>query len=283
MNYANQTREQLLVEIKKLEQKAKKSEELEKNLNASNQQLTASDQQLRATIQQLSASEKDLKKEKEFSENLLITANAFILTLDLNANITMFNKFAEKLTGYKKEEVLGKNWFNLFIPKQNRTIIPEVFANVLKEMPEVSSYENYILCRNGSERLIHWENTVLKNENGEISGSLGIGTDITERKLGEDELLKSERKFRSYIENAPDGVFIVNQKGEFLEINQAACEITGYTENELLELTIPELHQQEYLEKARTIFKLLLKMDLQKMNWVILQKQEKKSFGILMP
>ena len=250
----------------------------DQQLRATNQQLSASDQQLRATIQQLTANEKDLKKEKEFSENLLITANVFILTLDLDANITLFNKFAEKLTGYKKEEVLGKNWFNLFIPEQNGTILSEVFANVLKGMPEVSSYENHILCRNGSERLIHWENTVLKKENGEISGSLGIGTDITERKLGEDKLLKSEEKFRSYIENAPDGVFIVNQEGEFLEINQAACEITGYTENELLELTISELHQQEYLEKARSHFQAVIKDGFAKDELGYLTKTGEKKF-----
>jgi len=56
---------------------------------------------------------KALLIEKQLSENILETANAFILTLDIKADITLFNKFAEKLTGYKKEEVLGKNWFDL--------------------------------------------------------------------------------------------------------------------------------------------------------------------------
>ena len=86
----------------------------------------------------------------EFSENLLETANSFIVVLDVNANIILFNKYAEKLTEYKKEEVLGKNWFNLFIPTKNGSVIPEVFSNVLKELPEFSSYENPILCKTGS-------------------------------------------------------------------------------------------------------------------------------------
>ena len=92
------------------------------------QQLTSIEQQLQATNQQLRINEKELKKEKEFSENLLDTANAFILNLDTNANIMLFNKFAEKLTGYKKGEVLGKNWFDIFIPKSDESAIHDVFS-----------------------------------------------------------------------------------------------------------------------------------------------------------
>ena len=65
-------------------------------------------------------------QEKNFSENLLETANTFILTLDENANITNFNQCAEKITGYTKEEVLGKNWFEIFIPLEAKKTIPEV-------------------------------------------------------------------------------------------------------------------------------------------------------------
>ncbi len=121
-------------------------------------------------------------------EQLLKFANVIIITLDKDADIQVFNDFAEKITGYKKEEVIKKNWFDLFIPKRNGFVIPEVFQNVLKEMPEVSSYENPILCKDGSEKLINWKNTVLKDENGEISGILSIGTNITERKQAEEKL-----------------------------------------------------------------------------------------------
>jgi len=157
-------------------------------LEASNQQLIATEQQLRAANQQLIVSENSLKIEKEFSENLLETANTFIVVLDTNANITLFNKFAEELTGFKKKDVLGKNWFDLFIPKRNGAVIPKVFQDVLKEMPGVSSYENPIICNDGSERLISWRNTVLKDETGKISGILSIGIDITERKQAEERL-----------------------------------------------------------------------------------------------
>ena len=69
----------------------------------------------------------------------------------------------------------------------------------------------------------------------------------------------SERKFRSYIENAPDGVFIANEKGKFVEVNKAACDISEYSEKELLELSISEIVQKEYLEKAENHFQTVVK------------------------
>lgn len=135
--------------------------------------------------------EEELRKAKGFCERLIETANTIILTLDENANIVTFNRFAEKLTGYSKEEVLNRNWFDLFIPKRDRSEIPVVFKQVLEEMPEVSSHQNPIVCKNGKERLIEWKNTVLKNEKGGIDGVLSIGLDITDQKRTEEKMKKS--------------------------------------------------------------------------------------------
>lgn len=73
------------------------------------------------------------------------------------------------------------------------------------------------------------------------------------------QLTASEAKFKSYIQNAPDGVFILNEKGKYLEVNKAACEITGYSEDELLRMSIPELTQEEYSEKAKNLFQTVVK------------------------
>jgi len=133
----------------------------------------------------------ELLREKQFSENILETANVFILTLDLKGNITLFNRFAENLTGYKKEEVLHKNWFDLFIPARNSSMIPSVFASVLKKLPEVTAYENPIVCKDGSERLISWSNSILKDKNGAVSGVLSIGLDVTDSRAADERIKKS--------------------------------------------------------------------------------------------
>ncbi|MBW1671644.1 MAG: PAS domain S-box protein [Deltaproteobacteria bacterium] len=184
-------------------------------------------------ITELKQAEETLMIEKEFSVNLLETANAFILTLDINANITLFNKFAAKLTGYKSEEVLGKNWFDLFIPKRNGSVIGEVFSNALGGISEFSSYDNPILLKNGSERIISWENTVLKDENGEISGVLSIGTDITERKRAEEELLKIRERLELAMDAGEHGFWDWNLDTNDVYFSPCYYTMLGYEPGEL--------------------------------------------------
>ncbi|MCF6174381.1 MAG: PAS domain-containing protein [Victivallaceae bacterium] len=193
---------------------------------------------------QLIANQKPLPQTKGFAEILLETANVIIVTLDTDANIMLFNGFAEKLSGYTKQEVFGKNWFELFIPKRNGFVIPEVFQDVLSKMSEVSSYENHILCRDGSERLISWQNSVLKNEHGAISGVLSIGTDVTERRQTEAAIKESEKKASSIVESTPMGIHIysleVDGKLIFTGANPAADHLLGVDNSQFIGKNIEE-------------------------------------------
>lgn len=125
---------------------------------------------------------KETIKEKEFLNSLIDTAGSIVLVLDKNANIILFNKYAEKITGYSKKEVIGKNWFELFIPGNEAYTIKNVFEDVLKNLPDYSNYENKILTKDGRELLINWSNTIVKNEKGEPTGTLSIGINVTEQK-----------------------------------------------------------------------------------------------------
>jgi PAS domain S-box-containing protein len=136
--------------------------------------------------------EHQLLQEKAFSESIIETANSLIVGLNLQGQIILFNKKCEEVTGYKKHEVLEKNWFELFIPPHERARLNEVFAAVVAgELP--SRYENNILTKRGENCLISWSNTFLQNEKYEITGVIGIGIDITELKNLEKQVLQAER------------------------------------------------------------------------------------------
>lgn len=185
-------------------------------------------------VTQIKDTEQALKHAKKFAENLLETANTLIIGLDTNANIRTFNRFAEELTGYKKAEVMGKNWFDIFIQSDQKDRIPKVFTNVLREMPAVSQYENEIITKNGNIQLINWNNSVIKNDQNEITGILSIGVDITERNKAENEIKKSENKFKSIFDNSPLGILYYNYKGIILDCNETFVSIIGSTKEKLL-------------------------------------------------
>ena len=172
--------------------------------------------------------EENLKEAKEFSETIIDLANVIILTLDVHGNIQTFNRFAERLTGYTRQEVVGKNWFTTFIPENNRQEIPIVFKKVLQGLQELPTYENAILCKNKEERLIRWQNTVLENVEGKQVGILSIGQDITEQRRAALYLKESEERFRQIAENIQDVVYIYDPiENHFLYVSPAYEKIWG--------------------------------------------------------
>ena len=131
-------------------------------------------------------SEQELREEERRYRSLLENVYLVAVGLDTNRNITFANPFLLKLTGYTQEEVLGKSWFDLFLPKRDKKGVNEVFQETLsKGLP--SHYENPILTKSGEERLIAWNDTVLKDIHGQLLGTMSIGEDITERKRAEEE------------------------------------------------------------------------------------------------
>jgi PAS domain S-box-containing protein len=154
--------------------------------------------------------EAELRASKELSERLIETAGAIILTLDRQANVTLFNAFAEQLTGYGKDEVVGRNWFELFIPERDRGQIPQVFEQVLRRTPESSQHENHIVTKCGDELLVSWKNTVLHDEHGEPEGVLSIGIDITESKRTEQALIESESRFRQMADSIREVFYLID-------------------------------------------------------------------------
>ena len=81
---------------------------------------------------------------------------------------------------------------------------------------------------------------------------------MLERRLeAENALRESERRYRDYIENSPNGIFVTDEQGHYLEVNRAACEITGYEEHELLSMSIADLLGEEERDEGLRHFQTL--------------------------
>jgi diguanylate cyclase (GGDEF)-like protein/PAS domain S-box-containing protein/putative nucleotidyltransferase with HDIG domain len=84
-----------------------------------------------------------------------------------------------------------------------------------------------------------------------------VFTDITERREAEAALRANEFKYRSYIDHAPDGVFVVNERGRYIDVNEAAVRISGYSKEQLLEMNIIDITADESMDEALLMFKTL--------------------------
>jgi len=93
--------------------------------------------------------------------------------------------------------------------------------------------------------------TTLSDQNGLSREVLKMIEDITERKSVEITLKESEEKLRSYIDNAPEGVFVVDETGRFIEVNESACLVSGYSRNEHFNMSITDILYEESLDEGK--------------------------------
>jgi PAS domain S-box-containing protein len=135
-----------------------------------------------------------LREERDKAQQYLSVARVMIVALNNEGEITLINKRGCKVLGYNEEEIIGKNWFDLCVPEKIRGEVKRVFGKLIAgELDVTEYYENPILTRSGEERIIAWKNTIVRNKEGDIIGSLSSGEDITDRKRAEEELIRSER------------------------------------------------------------------------------------------
>ena len=151
---------------------------------------------VRDITDRLRAEETLRASERRFRE-MLETVQLAAVTLDTQGNVTFCNNYLLELTGWRQEEVLGHSWFDRFIPPESG--VRAMFFDSLAQGAVPAHHENDILTRLGERRLIAWNNTVLRDGQGNIIGTASIGEDITERKRAEEALRSVNRALRMII------------------------------------------------------------------------------------
>jgi two-component system, cell cycle response regulator len=139
--------------------------------------------------------EETLKYERDRAWTYFNIAEVVMLVLDTDKRVIRINRKGCEILGYKEKEIVGKDWFDMFVPERIRSETKEVFMKIIAgDMYPVEYFENPVLTKNGEERVIAWHNTLVKNELGNVIGALSSGEDITERKKTEEQLLISLRE-----------------------------------------------------------------------------------------
>lgn len=139
--------------------------------------------------------EAQLLKEKTRAEEYLKISEAIILELDYDGNIKEINAQGCKLLNCNhKDSLLGKNWFDCFIPEDIYERIYNIFKSIMRgDIENIEYYENQIKTLNGEQRFISWHNTIKKNHKNQIIGTLSSGIDITDNKKMLESLQKTEK------------------------------------------------------------------------------------------
>jgi PAS domain S-box-containing protein len=152
---------------------------------------------------------------KDLFDNLQMAT----VCLDLNGVVSYSNEYLLQLTGRKRHEVVGKNWFELFVPESEP--VRQIFRQMLDKGEIVNYHQHEILTSDGGRLMIAWNNTINRDSNGVISGTTSIGTDITQKYAAEQALEQSHRILRSLVDAAPASLFLIDREGSIQTANNA--------------------------------------------------------------
>jgi PAS domain S-box-containing protein len=142
--------------------------------------------------------EESLRREKDRIQQYLDIAGVIILSIDTSGNVILINKKGCEILGVSEQDILGKNWFDHFIPEKKRDMIKRIFSEIISGKIELNEYmENEILCHDGVERIIEWHNTVVKDDAGRIVSILLSGKNITSYRKAESSLESRTQELES--------------------------------------------------------------------------------------
>ena len=154
------------------------------------------------------------------------------MALDPDGRVTFANDFLLELTGWKREEVLGEDWFTRFLPDPEK--ITQVFRTGLDTRTLPTRFENEIVTRSGERRVISWSNSVLLDDEGRLEGTVSLGQDVTEERGAATMLRSREELFRSLIEHLSDVIGILGPDGTLLYASPSVERLLGWKPEELV-------------------------------------------------
>ena len=143
-------------------------------------------------ITEIKKTEKEVKKLNQYLESIIENANVWLDVLDEEGNIVIWNKAAEEISGYTKEEVVGhaKIWEWLYPDEEYRKKIFSKEMAIIKEGDVVENFETEIRAKDGKKKIISWHSKNLIDEEGRPIGLVALGIDITEMKQMQEKLME---------------------------------------------------------------------------------------------
>jgi len=224
----------------------------------------------------------DLRSSQERYNVIAENTSDVIWTMDKYLRYTYFSPSITKQRGYSPQEMLRLKLEQAVAPSSIKQVIQRIAAVISKleaqpGMGPVTYTGDMEVCRkDGSTLWTETSFTATGDEQGKFNGLIGISRDITERKRAEQALKESEQHYRSLFHQNPAITYTLDLQGRFTSVNAAAVRITGYSEEEALQLDFSMGIAPEYLEKVMNNYARALKGEPQSYEAAIMARDGRR-------
>lgn len=125
-----------------------------------------------------------------------------MIAIDADETVTLINQQGTKLLERDESDIVGKNWFDHFLPTSSREEVRTLFRQLMRgEMKPVEYYQNEVLTGEGKLKSVAWHNSILRDHAGSIIGTFSVGVDISEDKETQQALRENSQLFRQISEH----------------------------------------------------------------------------------
>lgn len=158
---------------------------------------------------------------------------------------TFHNDASIAVTGYSPDEFAADPylWINIVPPEERAGIVEKI--QKIYTGDKLSSIEHRIICKDGTIRWVS-DTTIPKyDSNYNLISYDGIIKDITERKLAEENIMQDQQRYYALIQTTFDGFCVTDYAGNIIEVNDSYCRMSGYSKEQLLQMSIMDLDFQE--------------------------------------
>ena len=169
-------------------------------------------------------------------------ADALMIAISSDEIIQDINQVALKILGYSKAEVLGKNWFDLFVPEKNRTALKDLFHDTLNSVIRHVHFEQTIVTKKGENLILDFHNILVTDGLGNTLGMLSSGADISEQNKKEKTQKQLENRLQTTLDYMIEGCQIIDHDWRYIYINDAAAKQGKKSKLELLGFTMMQAY-----------------------------------------
>src|SRR4030043_1252321 len=213
-----------------------KHDELDSLADAINKMLKKTDKLLSGQKQ----TKAKLKTSEKRYKNILDSMEESYFEVDLKGNLVFHNDTVLRHLGYTSHEINNIN-FRQIVDDENAKKVFEVFNSVFLTGEAVKGFDWEILRRDGGKIDVESSVALRKDEKGKPVGFRGVVRDVTKRKQAEEELKRSEERYRTILDIMGDAYYEMDLKGTYTFVNDTACKLYGYRQNELIGMSYRDI------------------------------------------
>lgn len=202
--------------------------------------------------------DKEVYRLQVFLDSIVENIPSMVFVKDIeNLDYIRINRAGEELLGYSRKEILGKNAFDLF-PQEEAAVYYVQDREVFESKKIMSIPEERVETKYRGSRILQTKKVPIFDELGKPCYILGISEDITDRKMAEDKLKQSEATLRALLNATTETIFLLNNQGTILTMNEIAASRLGKSVEELIGKNIYDILPSETMNHRKQFGEIIL-------------------------